>query len=352
LLNNLYLLLKNKLWKAALRAFNLHSRGDHYERFSELINKMIHSAYVNRFVRDYILSCIKVGRNFWRCAVIGVDDEGYLFVHYLPGNLVDYVFKNTLTVNDIKLLMGFTHHWWEVNGFENNMRIRVQGDLVLEVLMVLSDTYSILLYLLLRLIESIVRDVCGFPEYRIVDPPYEVHIYGIDYLKEWLRPLLRETFRLALKRKKMQVLNYITDLTGMPYTLIENNCLLDKIIDEFVENAWKTFTYNERKLRFTLGNHIIYTYGIHMDALESRSIRIPGLERNSFIAIRRHTMRITHPEHEEREIIIQPGIYRIVTLNSDTLLSISQDERIWARIELLIELSNFINQRYIGNRNA
>ena len=68
-------------------------------------------------------------------AVIGVDNESKkLFTHILPPmhSMITYLCRKRLKEKTIRLLMGFDKHYWEYTGGRG--RLRIQGDLVMEVL--------------------------------------------------------------------------------------------------------------------------------------------------------------------------------------------------------------------------
>ncbi|MCE4624900.1 MAG: hypothetical protein F7C35_03435 [Desulfurococcales archaeon] len=80
-------------------------------------------------------------------AVVGYDrDTRKLFAHVPPESLAPLLSLNPESLRDggvsegvVRALLGFTHHRWEVEDLKPGLRVRVQGDLVLEVLGVFSD---------------------------------------------------------------------------------------------------------------------------------------------------------------------------------------------------------------------
>lgn len=338
-------MLKKREWGRAIKFFRYYSRGEHPERFKRLVYELFDYPEIIRFTGSYIFACFKPSVEYWRCSVIGIDDEGYFFVHNLDGNFVDIVF-DVFDDSTIRKILGFTHHLSEVKFLRTGMSIRIQGDVVLDVLELFGDESRALLRLLIIFVESLVKRVYNAPNYKINDIPVELWIYGYEFFREWIRPLMRETFLQALKNNNTEVLNYLTDLTGYPYALLEQEHYIDLLVNSLLDNAWRAVASKEYRLKFLIGDHEIHVIGMARSTVHPRWL-VPLEDNNTFIVLRKNTLIALHPEHKRRELSVPPGIYRIRTLNTryppEEQREPEEENR--ARIQLIIELRNVLAMR-------
>ena len=224
------------------------------------------------------------------CAVIGIDDAGNFFCHWLPRGVR---FEDIRTEQDVRRAMGFDHHIYEVERLEEGRWYRVQGDLRMAIVKVpMKKIYdAIQVY---KVTEKVISHILSYtPEqlYRVArENARTIVIDGKQYLYSptiievggelkglgekplisshyisYIDDFLRESDPAERIRKYYLIIEGLgSDLPYIIETAISKGYLTPRYDQRFQELLGLLYSYNTR-VEWMVGNHrIIVRNGIYV----------------------------------------------------------------------------------------
>jgi len=251
--------------------------------------------------------------------VVGLDENYMFFCHRLPirGSEINL---EVLTEKDIRNLMGFDYHCWEMTPslFKDGVRVRFQGDVVLNFIRVFSCEEELYLYLVLAVFFEVANISISLPQRVIseirqrmkalIDRVSGPNGDDIDVLKELLRGI---------------------------YIVPPIHC---SVIKSKTISIIKNIRHLEHRLNIVIGNHRIQILGVRgMDIVRSFDIRDPNLDdRRSVLVLRPHEIVALHDEHKTASLQIPRSVIRIGTLESSMLQVTREHADQWPRSRNMI----------------
>jgi len=251
--------------------------------------------------------------------VIGLDENYMFFCHRLPlrGSEINL---EILTERDIRNLMGFDYHCWEMapSLFRDGIRVRFQGDVVLNFLRVFSCEEELYLYLILDVFFEVANISISLPQ-RVI---------------------------LEIRRRMKALINRITGPNGDDIDVLKELLKGIYVVPQIHCSAIRSKTISiiknihhlEHRLNIVIGNHRIQILGVRgIDVIRSFNIRDPNLDdRRSVLVLRPHEIIALHDEHKVARLQIPRSVIRIETLESSTLQVTRERVDQWPRSRSMI----------------
>ena len=353
LLEKLYSLLREKNIIEALDLFEKNAAPNHLLTFCNAVS------FYNCVKRtDSYIVIIKSGifLPVVDVYVIGLDDNYKFFCHNVPP--VPYSEVVSISVDDdVKRIMGFTRHIWEVRDIRPGEIIRLQGDVVVEVIHVFDDELKIYYFLTVDIVRNlfqvllpdelrglIIDDVMGFMD----DMTRFVFMGKFRMINKYINASLASlVLYLALYSKLHSIftmdspilgniMNYLAlNLDREPYDILKRMLsnqrelvemrdyvdfmFLVSIIQRLIRDTISKIPEFEKKITYTIGNHRIMLMGLDIgDPFEiiGNNIFVPQslLDRSITLLLRPQNIVALHDEHKMSSIYMPPSLIRIRTL--------------------------------------
>lgn len=325
----------------AEKFFTKNSAPNHYLTFRRALNGRFFVMRTN----EYVVICRRgSNQGLWRVFVVGLDDNYRFFCHNLP---IEYLEKDLSNINDafIRGAMGFDKHVWEASSVEQGDRIRVQGDLMVEVHRIFRSEEEMYHYIIMEFFESLCRD---FFEHMFYDVAFRLMNDEISrgrfskflsYLKSYVFALIIDAMR-----GKIEILHDLFLRHNMlgEFSLMLKESKRDKLafkltdlVIDLLKNAARSISLRERRYRFSIGNHSILLIGVHRSSFPNETIIPASLRDNRrIITFRPQSILFLHDEHKAVNLDVGPCIISINTLNVGT----AQVRRLEGTPEILVEV--------------
>lgn len=311
---------------------SLFSGANHYYKFVESIRQQADIRYLG----EYLVILRKDGF----VATVGMDESKNLFCHILPRQFDKNTFS-MLNNNLIRRIMGFDKHLREIMHLELGVRLRFQGDLVIQFLKIFDSTRNVFGFLRQYLLHSIFLLPISFTyldlEKKLIDDLSALKITFRDEesLVDYLLSYIDDIYKKPLDLIETKDLYFLGALIPSMYLLkmdlptrlsIRDLKYIIKDYKRGLYSIMRSITNLEKQFSVRIGNHKVELVGIHMADINTRisyfnnnifkSLSLPSSEYQTFITLRDQKITATHPEHKDAELEAKPSIFRILTLNT------------------------------------
>lgn len=309
-LNLLFELLLKRRLSEALSFFQKNASPPHVARFEIALVGVDSIRMISHYI--FLISELPMKTAF----VIGLDDNYRFFCHNLVSSKVS-------SEEELRDVMGFDVHWWEVDehSLYEGIRIRMQGDLVISIIKILEGELDKALYS--YLVWEMLSQLLRITNKELYEALREVILdnWGCDgRLIKAIETFLNEKLRDNISSKF-----YFNGLAKALFGLsMESIDRIFKFLAQYVHlKAKRTLNMllqEEKSITFLLGRHRIKMIGVNgRDVFMSLwNLRLENMASTVYL-LRKQLVVFYHPEHKTTDIELPPCIIRLDTLRSGVL---------------------------------
>lgn len=273
---------------------------------------------------EYIVVFTKKGSRTRHIFVIGLDDNYRFFCHNLPDESAKRITPENLSVQTIREEMGFDYHLWEVmeKGLAPRIRIRIQGDIVIQLEEIFETDSELYSYLYQLIILVLLRRIKGFRLSVLESGERKTLRYSKSRTPEEFLRTLRNYLESLSEYDLAKVLEFLRKVSLKEYgqrPKRDANHNIDdaiEIINKYTRKVLKMIFDLEAILNLQVGNHIIRVIGVsEWDIIRLlRSDNPPPRNMIRVYVLRPHRILVLHEEHGAASLDVPRSILRIQTL--------------------------------------
>ena len=327
MLNKLYQYLLHGNREKSIELFAKNSAQNQLRTFLNMLRASDLDVY---YLGEYIVVFTKKGSNVRHIFVVGLDDNYRFFCHNLPDESTKRITPENISVQAIRDEMGFDYHLWEVveKGLAPRIRIRIQGDIVIQLEEIFETDNELYSYLYQRIILVLLRRTKGTRLFVLESEKGKTLKYSKGRTPEEFLRTLRSYLESLSEYDLAKVLEFLRKVSLDEYDRrseqIDANHNIDdaiEIINEYTRKMLEMIFDLEAILNLQVGNHIVRVIGVSewdiIRLLRSESPPPPNMIR--VYVLRPHRVLVLHEEHGAASLDVPRSILRIQTLRTGSL---------------------------------